>query len=92
MTIDTKEARARVQTYLTSDDFELEEFPEGWRVLRPIPEGMMGTPTLVIERDTGFLLRFASGIPPHRLAKRFHELREHAYVVENTDSHDERDG
>ena len=81
--IDVDEARAKVRAHLGSDDFELEEFPEGWRVIRPIPEGMIGTPTLAVERASGALLRFASALPPDRVIEDFEEVRSEAYVIED---------
>jgi hypothetical protein len=81
--IDIDEARAKVSAYLKSDDFELREFPQGWRVIRPIPEGMMGTATLAVERSSGNLLSFASGVPPRRVSEAFEQVRRHARVVED---------
>lgn len=77
------DARAKVRSYLGSDDFELHEFPEGWRVIRPIPEGIIGTSTLAIERASGDLLEFSSGVPPERVSEEFAEVRRRAYVVED---------
>jgi hypothetical protein len=75
------EAQAKVQAHLGSDDFELSEFPQGWRVIRPLPERMFGTTTLAVERATGDLLSFASGIPPNRVEEAFDDVRPHARVV-----------
>lgn len=72
---DIDEARTKVRAHLGSDDFELEEFPQGWRVIRPIPKGMMGTPTLAVERSSGNLLSFASGVPPSRVSEGFEQVR-----------------
>lgn len=80
--IDVDEAHAKVRAHLGSDDVELEEFPEGWRVVRPIPEGIIGTPTLAVERASGALLRFSSGLPPRRITQDFEEVRSEAYVID----------
>lgn len=80
---DEADVRAKVRAHLSSDDFELEEFPQGWRVIRSVPRGMMGTPTLVVERATGALLSFASAFPPHRIAERFEQYRPEARVVDD---------
>ena len=80
--IDVDEARAKVRTHIGSDDFELEEFPEGWRVIQPIPEGIIGTSTLAVERTSGALLEFSSGLPPRRITQDFEEVRSEAYVIE----------
>lgn len=82
--VDSQTARAKVRSHLGSEDFELEEFPEGWRVIRPIPEGMMGTATLAVERVSGDLLSFASAVPPERVSEEFEQVRRLARVVEGT--------
>jgi hypothetical protein len=75
------DARAAVQAFLGSDDFELDEFPEGWQVIQPIPEGYRGATTLAVERSTGTLLEFPSSIPPDRVSEEFAEVRSDAYTV-----------
>ena len=72
-----------MSAHLGSDDFELEEFPEGWRVIRPIPEGTRGAGTYAVERATGELLAFSSAVPPERVSEEFELVRENAYVVED---------
>lgn len=74
---DESQARVRAAAYLRSDDFELVEFPEGWRVVRPIPEGIMGTPTIVVERS-GALLQF----PPGRVETDYAAFRPEARQIE----------
>jgi hypothetical protein len=81
---DKQEARAKVRAHLGSDDFELEEFPQGWRVIRPIPEGTRGAGTYAVERTSGDLLSFASAVPPDRVSEEFEEVRKYARVVEDT--------
>lgn len=78
---DEAEARARVQAHLGSDDFELREFTEGWRVVRRLPESYRGAATFAVERSTGALLEFASGIPPLRVEEAFEDVRSDARVV-----------
>jgi hypothetical protein len=80
---DVDEARAKVSAHLRSDGFELEEFPEGWRVIRAIPKDMMGTGTYAVERSTGNLLAFSSSVPPRRVSQDFEQVRDFAYVVED---------
>jgi hypothetical protein len=82
--IDVDEARTKVRAHLGSDDFELEEFPEGWRVIRPIPAGIVGTPTLAVERTSGALLRFGSAFPPNRVTEDFELVRPEAWVIEES--------
>jgi hypothetical protein len=48
---------------------------------RPLPERRFGTTTLAVERATGDLLSFASGIPPNRVEEAFDDVRPHARVV-----------
>ncbi|MGH9212952.1 MAG: hypothetical protein ACRD2C_20125 [Acidimicrobiales bacterium] len=72
---DEADARALVQAFLSSDDFELEEIPQGWRVVRPIPRDLTGAATLAVERATGALWEFASSVPPHRLGERFEQFK-----------------
>lgn len=79
---DIDEARAKVRAHLGSDDFELEEFPEGWRVIWPLPEPRRGAATLVVERATGALLSFASAFPPQRLTRNFSDMRSEARVLD----------
>ena len=71
-----------MRAHLRSDEFELEEFPEGWRVVRPIPEGTIGTSNLAVERASGALLEFSSGLPPRRIIDDFEEVRSEAYVID----------
>jgi hypothetical protein len=83
--VDIDEARARVRAHLGSDDFELEEFPEGWRVIRPLPEGVIGSPTYAVERASGDLLEFGSAVRPRRITQDFNAVRQRAFVVEAPD-------
>lgn len=76
------DASATVSAHLGSDDFELEEFAEGWRVIRPLGEDMMGAATYVVERATGSLREFASSVPPHRIAEHYERLRLKSRVVD----------
>ncbi len=76
------EARAKVQAYLRTDDFELEEFTEGWAVIRPIPRDLVGSATFVVERATGYLLMFPSSVPQGYVAEDFDEVRPLGRVVE----------
>jgi hypothetical protein len=85
---DIHEARAKVSAHLKSDDFELEEFPEGWRVIRPLPEGSRGAGTYAVERATGNLLAFSSSVPPGRVSRDFEKVRGSAYVVEEAPNPD----
>jgi hypothetical protein len=80
---DMQEARAKVRAYLGSDDFELVEFPQGWRVTRPLPESSRGAGTYAVERATGNLLAFSSAVPPTRVSENFEEVRGNAYVVDD---------
>jgi hypothetical protein len=73
--IQEADARAAVRGYLGSDEFELDEFPEGWRVIRPIREGYRGAVTIAVERSSGTLLRFPSSIPPDRVSEEFAAVR-----------------
>lgn len=75
-------AREMIRAFLGSDDFELSEFAEGWRVVRPLPEDFIGASTFVVERSTGTLLEFASAIPPRRVESGFNELRSEARAVD----------
>jgi hypothetical protein len=79
---DERQARAKVRAYLGSDDFELEEFPEGWRVVRTHPDDTRGAGTFAVERASGDLLAFSSSVPPLRVAQAFEQVRRFAYVVE----------
>jgi hypothetical protein len=83
MMAEIEEARAPVRTHLGSDDFEPEEFPQGWRVIRPLPEGTRGAGTYAVERATGKLLAFSSSAPPTRVSEAFEQVRESVYVVDD---------
>ena len=90
MMAEIDEARAKVSAHLRSDDFELWEFLQGWRVIRPIPKDMMGTPTLAVERSSGnLLLRVA--VPPERVSEEFEQVRRHARVIEDVPRPDTSD-
>jgi hypothetical protein len=77
------DARAKVRAYLESDDVELEEFPQGWRVIEPLPDDLMGAGTLVVEQASGHLLAFSSAFPPNRVIENFDQVRPEAHVIED---------
>ena len=88
--IDEKTAREVAARYLGSDEFELREFDHGWRIARPHLAGRTrGGGAMVVERATGKLLLFASGIPPRVIHQNFAEIRPRAVelVTDDTSGH-----
>jgi hypothetical protein len=92
---DVTEARAKVRAYLETDDFELVEFPQGWRVVRHFPVRMMGAGTFAVERSSGALLHFPSNVAPGCVDEEFEEFRPKAQRYDPpppvTDEADARD-
>lgn len=53
-------------------------------MVRPFPEDYRGAAVLVVERASGALLSFPSSVLPRRLAQSFEEVRDFAYVVDES--------
>lgn len=61
-----------------SEDVEqgwtLEEFGAGWLIVRNAVSGRRGGASLVVERDTGRVMRFPSYIPPTRILEEYDQV------------------
>lgn len=55
--------------------WKLKEFSQGWLVSQAPVEGRRGAAMLVIERDSGRLVRFASAVPPGRILTEYEQVR-----------------
>lgn len=80
--IEESQAREIAQAFLGSDEFSLNEFSSGWRVV-PRTQNQGSTP-LVVEREKGEVRQFPSSIPPMRIETRYVYVRHlgHAIVTE----------
>jgi hypothetical protein len=56
--------------------WELKEFDAGWLISENAGVGRRGGATRVIERDTGPVMRFPSGIPPTLITEEYAQVRE----------------
>ena len=55
--------------------WELKEFDAGWLIREHAGTGRRGGATRVIERDTGLVMRFPSGIPPTLILEEYGQVR-----------------
>jgi hypothetical protein len=72
--VDQLAAERSARAVLGVEEFRLEEFPEGWQVLRA-ETVRRGSGTLVVERDTGEVRMFPSAIAPRRLLSNYSNFR-----------------
>jgi hypothetical protein len=56
--------------------WELREFDAGWLISERAGGGRRGGAARVIERDTGLVMRFPSGIPPTLIMEEYAQVRE----------------
>ena len=56
--------------------WELREFDAGWLIGEPAGASRRGGATRVIERDTGVVMRFPSGIPPTLIMEEYAQVRD----------------
>jgi hypothetical protein len=52
----------------------LEEFGAGWLIVRNSVSGRRGGASLVVERDTGRVMRFPFYIPPTRILEEYNQV------------------
>lgn len=76
--IDHDTAADRAADALSCDDVELVAFDHGWLVRRPTPHGRRGAPTIVVERATGAVLAFPSGVSEGRVTSDYERVRARA--------------
>ena len=63
--------------------WELKEFDAGWLVSEHAGAGRRGGATRVIERDTGLVMRFPSGIPPTLILEEYAQVRDDGHPQES---------
>jgi hypothetical protein len=63
--------------------WELKEFDAGWLISEHAGAGRRGGATRVIERDTGQVMRFPSGIPPTLILEEYAQVRGDAHPQES---------
>jgi hypothetical protein len=54
--------------------WDLEEFDAGWLVLKHASRNLYGARSLVVERESGRVMRFASYVPPGRILEEYEEV------------------
>lgn len=78
--MDEMEARKRIEAFLKcpSDDanrpWTMEAFAEGWLVRQGPFEGFYGQSSYVVERATGRIISFPSGVPPRRIREEYQKV------------------
>jgi hypothetical protein len=55
--------------------WKLREFSDGWLISEAPIEGYRGAAVLVIERDSGRIVRFPSAVPPGRILNEYGLVR-----------------
>jgi hypothetical protein len=60
--------------------WELVEFDAGWLIREKAASGGRGAATRVIERDTGRVMRFPSGVPPVRIRNDYQSVMPDGHV------------
>jgi hypothetical protein len=85
--IDEPDAMRRAEEFFgcPSDDPEhpwsLASFAQGWLLRRTPKPSVRGDASYVIERETGRIVGFGSGMPPHRLLEEYPDLVEDGIEV-----------
>jgi hypothetical protein len=78
--IDEVEAAKRIESFLKcpSNDADrpwtMEPFTEGWLIRQGPLEGFYGQPSYVVERATGRIVSFPSGVPRRRIREEYEKV------------------
>jgi hypothetical protein len=63
------------------DAWHLDEFSEGWLVVREGVDEAMGASTLAVERETASVYSFPSSVPPRMIANRWTLAKSRGKVI-----------